>query len=802
MYKSTSLWVPLALCLALLGTPSSSSAQAIENSSTQVALKIDSGWVENLSMLPAMQNIAAVVYSQIVQVPNVSWLRLQYANVQLSGEDNRKSYLRITSLFDKQFQTQNQQHVREWRDTSAYFNGDAVRIEILAFPNTGKSRIHLDAATVSAGRAGVDTICGPTDDRKLSQDKRVGRNQPTGCTSWMIQDCNKCFLTAGHCSGSGLQVVEFNVPLSTSGGSIQHPGPQDQYAVDSSSVQDNGGQGTGNDWAYFGVFPNTNTGLTPYAAAGNQAFILDPAPPAVSGQNIRITGNGSTSSPVSPTWYLVQKTHAGPYFSFSGSTVKYTTDTTGGNSGSPVIDDSTGHAIGIHTHGGCGTSGGSNTGTGSNHAGLQAALANPKGVCDCKLVTFTTPNGLPTGLDPNGGSTIRVVAAAGTGTPKSGTGQLHINSGGGFQVVPMTSVGTNTYDAVFPSLPCGSNVNYYFSVGTVSGQRASHPDKAPGTAFSAIAVTKFTTFTKYNFNTAPTGWSVTNQSLATGAWTRATPSGNGSRRDPARDHDGSGQCWITGNSANEDVDGGPTILTTETFNLSSSSNPFVSYARWISTDGIDDYFTAEISENGGQSWKRLERLSDQTGWNKIQFRILDFVTNLSQIKFRFSVADNPNDSVTEGGLDAFEVFEPNCGPNQNGSYSVFGLGCTGAAGQATLTATATLPNIGQGFTVLMSGLPASSSALGLIGFSKSTFGTRSLPLDLTFLGMPSCTLYTDIADAAPTTNFAGIVIWTIQLPNDPGLIGLKFYQQGWILDPAANALGAVTTNAGEGIIGR
>jgi hypothetical protein len=126
-----------------------------------------------------------------------------------------------------------------------------------------------------------DSICGPTDDRILSYDNRTARMSPTGCTVWMIDDCSKCFLTAGHCSGTGMQVVQFNVPLSTSGGSRQNPGPQHQYAIDQSSIQSNGGQGTGNDWAYFGVFPNSTTGQHPYQAYGGQAFTLVP-PPAVS----------------------------------------------------------------------------------------------------------------------------------------------------------------------------------------------------------------------------------------------------------------------------------------------------------------------------------------------------------------------------------------------------------------------------------------------------------------------------------------------------------------------------------------
>lgn len=40
--------------------------------------------------------------------------------------------------------------------------------------------------------------------------------------------------------------------------------------------------------------------------------------------------------------------------------MRYQTDTEGGNSGSPVIDEATGNAVGVHTHGGCSTSGGGN----------------------------------------------------------------------------------------------------------------------------------------------------------------------------------------------------------------------------------------------------------------------------------------------------------------------------------------------------------------------------------------------------------------------------------------------------------
>ena len=46
----------------------------------------------------------------------------------------------------------------------------------------------------------------------------------------------------------------------------------------------------------------------------------------------------------------------------------------GGNSGSPAINDNTGDAIGIHTHGGCTATGGANAATRIDHPALQPLI--------------------------------------------------------------------------------------------------------------------------------------------------------------------------------------------------------------------------------------------------------------------------------------------------------------------------------------------------------------------------------------------------------------------------------------------
>lgn len=688
-----------ALCATAL------SAQAVPEESSSHPLNIDSGLVSNTSTSPAAIGIPQVVWSKFVSVAGAAWLRLEYEGVMLSGSPNPGldgSFLRITSTLDGAIQTQHLRHIGEWRDTSAYFNGDTVLVELLAQPGTGDNRLILKKAIAGpVAPLGFDTICGPTDDRVLSNDLRVARNQPTGCTSWMINDCEHCFLTAGHCAGSGLQVVQFNVPLSTSSGSIQHPPPSDQYSVDTASLQTNGGQGTGNDWAYFGVFDNSTTGLSPYDANGQVAFDLI-SPPAVSGQNIRITGNGSTTSPVSPTWYLVQKTHAGPYFSFTGTTVRYQTDTTGGNSGSPVILDGTNNAIGIHTHGGCNSTGGSNIGTGANHTGLNNALANPQGVCNCPGVEFTFPQGIPNFIESNGSTTIRTVIAGGVPLA-AGTVRFHMSTGGAFQTLVPTQVNTTTFDMTVPATACGSTVSFYWSADGTDGLTYTAPQGAPGTTYERPSADQLTVLRNFDMNTAPAGWSVVNTALATGPWERGVPV---DPRGPSSDYDGSGQCWVTGNQANVDVDGGPTQLITDTVDLSTSTAPTCTYAIWFETSGTD-VLTISASNNGGATWTTVEVITGTTGWETRTLDITSIFASPNQFVMRYSTEDQPNDSVTEAALDAFRIDDSSCNV---ATWATYGAGCS-AGGSAPSLSLVTLPSLGATFEVQVNGLTADPAAI-------------------------------------------------------------------------------------------
>ncbi len=363
----------LIVCSGLFALPAFGQTAPIPQET--VAFRVNASRLVNNGPAPA------VVFSTIVERTGADWIRLKFDRVTLSGvpATGDGSFLRITSMKDGAQQELNAQHLAAWNNTSAYFNGDVLVLELVAYPGTGANALTM--SEIWAGIPGVqDSICGPTDDRVLSSDPRTGRLMPIGCTAWLINDPQKCFITAGHCISTSTSnaVVQFNVPLSNANGSVNNPPPQHQYPAHQPSIQSTGSGGTGNDAAYFGTVVNTTTGLTAFQAQG-QAFVLSTTLPPV-GQGIRITGYGTVSNPVSPTWNQVQKTHVGPFVSLIGNRLQYQADTTGGNSGSPVINEATGLAVGVHTHGGCSATAG-NSGTYVSHAGLQGFLAVPKGVC-------------------------------------------------------------------------------------------------------------------------------------------------------------------------------------------------------------------------------------------------------------------------------------------------------------------------------------------------------------------------------------------------------------------------------------
>jgi len=663
MQRHATIASVLAMCI-MCSYAGPTRGQVAPEPARHVPLEIDSGPLFNPS------DAASVLYSTVVSSPGAASIRLRFGGVTLAaGPAGEGASLRLTGLADGAVQRLGDEQVRQWRHTSAYFNGDAVLVELMAPAGAGPSRVQITGMTVPDDGPMPHSLCG-VDDRVLSSDPRMGRAEPVGCTAWLFDDCNKCFYTAGHCtdfSGTAMEIVEFNVPLSSASGAKQHPPPEHQYAVDRASIQFQA-SGTGADWAYFGCFPNSNSGLYPDVAQGGYFDTTFP-PPAVSGQTFRVTGYGTVSSPVSPTWNQVQTTHTAPYSSLSGTTLRYLVDTTGGNSGSPVIDETNGRAVAIHTHAGCSTGG--NHGTSLSHSGLATARATPGGVC-IPTLDFKFLSGFPSVLNPAGGTVIQLnMRPRGCNEPQPDTAVIHYDLGAGFIAAPMTQVAANDYEFVFPGGTCTATAKFYFTALAMTGVEYQFP--AAGAASPLLAA--------FADNAVPVfdddfeidrGWTVQNVNLADGAWVRGVPAGNGGAGDPVVDYDGSGRCYVTDNATtSSDVDGGPTRLVSPRWDLSGMTDPRLSYARWFSkinpnpppapaqdTDSLD----VELSSNDGASWVLVERITQSTMWVHQTIEVSDYVALTAQVRVRFSVTDSPNNSTTEAGVDAVSIVDYPCNP--------------------------------------------------------------------------------------------------------------------------------------------
>jgi hypothetical protein len=143
------------------------------------------------------------------------------------------------------------------------------------------------------------------------------------------------------------------------------------------------------------------------------------------------------------------------------------------------------------------------------------------------------------------------------------------------------------------------------------------------------------------------------------------PVGDGSHGDPTQDYDGSGQCYLTGNGpGNTDVDGGPTRLISPALDLSDAEQPVATFACWIACDDpmppAQDSLKVAVSADDGATWIPVETIAHTSAWVTRELPLLDYITPSESVRLMFSVTDNPNNSITEAGVDAVRVYDLKC----------------------------------------------------------------------------------------------------------------------------------------------
>ncbi len=214
----------------------------------------------------------------------------------------------------------------------------------------------------------------------------------------------------------------------------------------------------------------------------------------------------------------------------------------------------------------------------------------------------------------------------------------------------------------------------------------------------------------------------------------------------------------------------------------------------------------------GQNGSRSH--GDTLAWDGVEWRDI-FVTPKPGARSAIQLVANSNSGrlLTYGGdvaqaepgetIESWEFFGQ-C----NGSSLPYGLGCAGTVGMPpTLrNLNGSRPVVGNGFNMVLDNLPTAngSFAVGMWGFSNEIWGdTRFfLPDDLGWLGMPGCDLLVSLDRVVPLViTPGGQANWTLNVPLNNDLCGLSFYAQGLIVDPGANALGVIVSDAIAGAVG-
>lgn len=314
-----------------------------------------------------------ILDTHVIHVPGATALRVIFDELILGEGD----MVRVTSQLDGEVHEITPTQAENWGNTSAYFNGNTITLDlIVAAGSTASYRTReLYVGQPMANVPQIDTICG-SDDRIASTDWRSMRlvngancvgNACVGCTIWIggIDSSGRsCMITAGHCIPPHPNgVAESEVPASASNTNVVHPPVRFQWPLNASSItsQDTG---IGDDWAFCRV-NNNSLGEQPHELYGTHQldFRIPSGTPT-----LRVTGYGTDTGTTNQT----NQTSTGPYVSNIGTRLQYAVDTTGGNSGSPVIDEASGNAVGIHTNAGCTSTGGSNSGTSITNSAFRS----------------------------------------------------------------------------------------------------------------------------------------------------------------------------------------------------------------------------------------------------------------------------------------------------------------------------------------------------------------------------------------------------------------------------------------------
>ena len=426
-------------------------------------------------------------------------------------------------------------------------------------------------------------------------------------------------------------------------------------------------------------------------------------------------------------------------------------------------------------------------------------------------LVLAIPGGAPEIVAPSGATIDVDITENVPGALDPTSPSLFFDMGAGMQSVLLQPVGGTTWRGAMPTGICGTSVDWYFAADSTSGQTYTTPSTAPTTVYTSVFGYGQNQIVNLDMETNA-GWvgGVAGDTASTGIWERGDP--NGTAAQPEDDHSEPGvSCWFTGQAnpgssvGSNDVDGGFTTLRSSNFNVSSLSDPEVSFWLWYSNSaGASpgaDTFRVALSNNNGSTWTLALTVGPtgagtSGGWEKYTLRMGDHVAITNNLRVQFIAEDAGSGSIVEAAIDDFTVGELDCTVPGLGTHYCTPNVSNSTGGPAMINATGSDLAAANNVTLAATDLPANqfgyflcSATQGLIvgpggamgnlclgapigRFSNNVlnsgpFGAIDLTINLTSLPVPPTfnhavqagetwnfqAWYRDVVIGMPTSNF-------------------------------------------------
>jgi len=134
---------------------------------------------------------------------------------------------------------------------------------------------------------------------------------------------------------------------------------------------------------------------------------------------------------------------------------------------------------------------------------------------------------------------------------------------------------------------------------------------------------------------------------------------------------------------------------------------------------------------------------------------------------------------------------------------VHGIACGSVGVRPELLWNGGAPCLGGTFSLQTVGIASGAPTVFFYGMSEDSFGALALPFNLRSVGMPGCVLHVAIdLQVLALADGQGRASMQMTIPNEPAILGFRLFSQSLVMEPAANRLGLLMSDAARIVVGR